>query len=251
MHAQTEARFAAAVLAPGAGPPPGLLATRRRFRLYQANVTAALTGALATRFPVSVEIVGADFFRAMAAEFVRISPPRPPVLLDYGDDLPAFAAGFAPAAGVPYLADVIRLEIARSQALHAADARPASVIDLAALRPEDIPATRVRFHPAARLIASQHPVATIAAWHTPGAERQPIAAWSGEEVLVTRPRLMVLTHVLRPGTFVFLERLFAGQTIAEAVCAATAGAPDFDAAAALAGLVSSGAVLSFHQGVNP
>src|SRR6476469_5733366 len=86
MHAETEARFASALLDRQATVPPGLKATPRRFALYRGNVSAALVGALETRFPVSAQIVGDAFFRAMAAEFVITRPPISPVLLDYGDE---------------------------------------------------------------------------------------------------------------------------------------------------------------------
>ncbi len=65
---------------------------------------------LAIRYPVSVRIVGDEFFRAMARLFVEERPPSSAVLLRYGGSFADFAAGFPPAASVPYLADVMLLE---------------------------------------------------------------------------------------------------------------------------------------------
>lgn len=251
MHSATQAAIAQAVLGRRPTMPAGLRATQRRFGLYRANVAAALVGALATRFPVSSAIVGEEFFRAMAAEFVRVHPPRSPVLLDYGAELPAFAAAFEPAQDIVYLADLMRLEIARSEAFHAADAEPAGTEYLAALDPALLAQTRVSPHPAARLLACDHPVATIAAMHAPGEIPRAIEPWCGEAVLVTRPRFAVLTQILAPGAFSFLSQLFGGSPIADAVEAALAAAPDFDAGAGLAALVTSGAALNFNQGALP
>ena len=60
-------------------------------------------------------LVGEEFFRAMAQIHVRAHRPRSPLMFEYGDELPDFIAGFPPAADVPYLADVARLEIAWSR----------------------------------------------------------------------------------------------------------------------------------------
>ena len=52
--------------------------------------------------------------------------------MDYGGDFADFVEGFAPAASVPYLAAVARLERARVQAYHAADSQPLTADQLAA-----------------------------------------------------------------------------------------------------------------------
>ncbi|MFP3520717.1 DUF2063 domain-containing protein, partial [Pseudomonas sp. SIMBA_077] len=60
----------------------------------------------------------------MAALYIRDFAPASPLLNDYGRDLGDFIQGFGPAAGLPYLADMARLERLRVEAYHAADARP-------------------------------------------------------------------------------------------------------------------------------
>jgi hypothetical protein len=258
MSAHLHTSFAAALLNPAAPVPCGITATPRRFRVYRNNVVAALVGSLETRFPIATRLVGEEFFRAMAAAFVRAAPPRSPVLLGYGDALPGFVERFESAASLPYLADVMRLEIVRSESFHAADAEPAGAADLARLDPSALGSVRIVPHPAARLLASPHPVATIAMLHAPGAEPAPIDPWLGEDVLVTRPRLTVETHVLPPGAHAFFAALFRGEMIAAAVAAGFDAASSFDPAAALAGLVAGGAAKSLipeadtdHQGARP
>jgi len=81
-----------------------------------------LIGALADTFPVTRELVGAPFFDAMARCFIDAEPPRSPVLTEHGDTFPEFVSAFPPAAGLPYLPDLARLELARVRAYHAADA---------------------------------------------------------------------------------------------------------------------------------
>jgi hypothetical protein len=243
-----QARFAHALLDRGAAIPEGVGATSRRFAVHRNNVTAALVGALETRFPISLRIVGERFFRAMCADYVRAFPPRSPVLMAYGGELPAFVERFEPASAVPYLPDVMRLEIARSEACHAPDADAATAGELAALGPAGLARARVRAHPAARLVSSSHPVATIAAMHAPGAEPFPIEGSSGEDVVVARPRLAVTTTKLPPGGLAFLLALWRGGTVEEAIAGGLLSSPEFDPASALAGLITTGAIQGFHDG---
>jgi hypothetical protein len=246
-----EAAFAAALLDRGAPVPAGVLATPRRFAVYRDNVAAALTAALAARFPLLRRIVGDAFFRALALGHAKAHPPRRACLLDYGDTLPAFLGAFAPAADLPYLPDIARLEIARSQAYHAADAPVVTAGDLEAIGPERLATARIRPHPAARLLASPHPIATIAAMHAPGAEPGPIEPWQGEAVLLTRPGLTVRMTVLSEEHHGFHEVLLAGGTLGEAALAAMLRNPAFDPASALAGLITTGAVRGFLEGDRP
>jgi hypothetical protein len=103
------------------GSPAG-----RRFDVYRNNVFVGLIEALERRYPVCRTLVGEEFFRAMARLYVELSPPRSPVLLTYGSDFAEFVETFPPAASLPYLADVVRLENALVAAFHARDAEPLS-----------------------------------------------------------------------------------------------------------------------------
>src|SRR5690606_15015602 len=99
-----------AVMAHSAGIPA------RRFAVYRNNVVVGLVNALAARFPALQRIVGEEFFRAMAQLYVRAHPPRSRLLMEYGDGFADFIAAFEPAAELPYLADIARLEAARTRA---------------------------------------------------------------------------------------------------------------------------------------
>src|SRR5262245_12312033 len=113
--------FAAALTDPAAPTPAGLTTARgapdpKRFAVYRNNVIAGLGKALESRFPVTVSLVGEEFFRGMARAFIETNRPRSPVIAEYGDELPGFIEGFAAAASVPYLADLARLEALWSRA---------------------------------------------------------------------------------------------------------------------------------------
>src|SRR5438045_6518229 len=113
----------------------------------------------------------------MALVYVREQPPRSPQLTTYGDELPAFIAAFEPAREVPYLADVARLEAARTRAYHAADAKPLAPAALSGGLPEALAGMRFILHPSAEIVASDYPVVTIWAMNFAEIELSPITDW--------------------------------------------------------------------------
>ncbi|MQB45509.1 DNA-binding domain-containing protein [Rhizobium sp. ICMP 5592] len=246
MSVTTQAEFAAALLDTDRAVPGGLKAwdaprPERRFGVYRNNVAVGLVGALASRFPAAEKIVGKDFFAAMAHEFIRLHPPRSPLLLAYGDDFADFVEIFEPARDIDYLPDVIRLEAARGTAYHAVDAIPLDPALLAAIEPERLASLTFALHPSASILRSSFPAVTIWAMNAGEMELRPIDDWSGEDALVVRPEMTVQIHRLPAGGAVFLEVLAAGADLAVAMEAAVAAAPDFDLSANLAGALAAGA----------
>ena len=80
-----QADFAAALRDPAIPPPAGVVGpdggpAPRRFAVYRNNVLVALGNALAGAFPAVGRIVGEEFFRAMARNYVLETPPTSPVL---------------------------------------------------------------------------------------------------------------------------------------------------------------------------
>jgi hypothetical protein len=238
--------FAAALLDAERSPPDGLLAADadERFAVYRNNVVSGLGRALAAGFPAVETIVGAEFFSAMAAIYVRLSPPASPVLLDYGADLPEFIARFEPAAGLPYLPDVARLELAFTRAFHAADAEPLPPHALGRIAPERMEGLRFALHPSLQILHAAHPAATIWAMNTGRLPLGEIDDWSAQDILVLRPHYDVTVTPLLPGEAAFLAQLRTGASLAEAAATAFDHTEHFDFAAALAALFTRGAVIA-------
>lgn len=248
--------FAAALTDSECNVPAGLTAWTgkapvRRFGVYRNNVHEGLIGALASRFPVTEKLVGRPFFAAMGDAFIQAHPPRSPVLLNYGDDFAAFAEGFEAAAPLPYLADVIRLEAARSRAYHAADATPLAPEAFAALTPETLATIRLEPHPSLAILRSAHPVIAIWAMNSGDRAPEPLEHWEGEDALIVRPFMTVEVHALPPGGATFLESLAAGAPLGEAVARAMEAEAGFDLSRNLAGMISAGAFTAILQEETP
>jgi Putative DNA-binding domain len=245
MPASLQTSFADALLDADRPIPGGVIAHNttlpaRRFGVYRNNVVTGLVKVLASRFPVVEKIVGDEFFAAMARVFVTEQPPRSPLLAAYGECFPAFVAAFEPARELIYLADVARLEAARTRAYHAADAAPVEADQFAMLDGEAAGGLRIHTHPSIEIVRSQFPIVTIWAMNSGEMELAPIEDWRGEDALVARPHLDVQVRTLPPGGAAFLLALAAGQSLGEAAEAAVADDPDFDLTCNLAGLIGSG-----------
>jgi len=247
MPAPFETSFAEALLDADRPIPFGINAhnaavSARRFAVYRNNVVAGLVKALKSRFAVVEKIVGEEFFAAMARVFVKEQPPRSPLLATYGDDFPAFIAGFEPARGLAYFADVARLEAARTRSYHAADATPLDAQHFATLDADAVGDIRIDMHPSTEVVRSAYPILTIWAMNSGEQELAPIENWRGEDALISRPYLEVEVRALPPGGAAFLLALAAGRRLCEAAEAALADDPDFDLTGNLAELIGSGLV---------
>jgi len=236
--------FASAVTTPDR-PVPGAIRgaargqAERRFAVYRNNVMVGLVDALATRFPVTLRLVGEEFFRAMARAYVEREPPRSPIMLLYGETFPAFIANFGPASTIPYLDAVASLEMARGRAYHAADARPLAAADFAALSAERLSETKVWLHPSVSVLPSRFPVVSIWEAHQGAFDPAPLDSWEAEDALVSRPFNEVEVSRLPLGVAAFLRELAAGATIGAAVDTGGRSVDRFDPTAAFAVLIGA------------
>jgi len=215
-------------------------APQERFAVYRNNVIVGLVAALRTQFPATERIVGADFFAAMARVYVVTEPPRSPILVTYGGGFPGFIASFAPAAELPYLADVARLEVARTRAYHAADAAPLDPSRWEEIDPGILSGARIALHSSVQILRSAYPIVTIWSMNSGGVAVSSIEGCGAEDALVLRPRVDVEVRRLPVGGAAFLGALATGASLGDAALSATAGYPEFDLAANLAGLIGAG-----------
>lgn len=248
-----QAQFVAALLDPARPCPAGLTswndaAPARRFAVYRNNVIASLVDALADGFPVVQQLVGEAFFRAMAQVFVRQSPPRSAVLLDYGDDFPAFIEGFGPAGNLPYLADVARLERLRSRAYHAADspALDADALAGALAEPDQLASLVFQLHASVAVLASRFAIVSLWAAHQGLLEIARVDPYGAESALVLRHGLEVEVIGLQAGDATFIQGLQAGMPLGRAAEQGLARDPAFDLSVPLAQLIRTGAISGYH-----
>ncbi len=219
---------------------------QKRFAVYRNNVIVGLSEAMRAQFPATERIVGTEFFAALARIYVSSEPPCSPVMMNYGERFPAFVARFEPAAAIPYLADVARLEFARTQAYHAADAAPLDTAAWQTIDANRLGDLRVVLHPSLRVVRSAFPVVTIWSMNSGGMAPASIEDCGREDALIARPHGAVEVRRLPPGGATFLEALAGGTPLGEAAAEAANADSAFDPAVNLAGLIGGELATALH-----
>jgi hypothetical protein len=223
----------------------GVFSPSERLDVYRNTFIATLTSALRISFPAVHRLVGEEFFDVAAQYFIESGPPQTAYLNAYGGGFADFLAQFPSVAGLPYLADVARLEWAVNGALHAEDAAPLdaeALVEIATVLPE-----RVTFipHPSVKLLRLDYPGRTI--WQAVLAEDDDalstISLSSGPEwLLIKRGANGVEVSSLDEGEWRFASALCAGESLAAAIDAS----PNGDIPLFLARHIAAGCIIGFR-----
>jgi len=246
MQSDWHDNFANALLGPEESTPPGLVdpygePALKRFSVYRNNIVAGLTEALKVDFPAVRRIVSEEFFEAMTRAYGVRHQPRTPVLLEYGKYFPVFIGDFEPAAALPYLGDVARIERAWLEAYHALEASSLHSSNLASIPPGELNDVRFRLHPSVQMVRSKFPAFTI--WSTNIEGATPVAIdleGGGENVLVSRPAAEVEVRRLSNAGMEFVRSIAEGNTVIVATGAALTVDRKFDLSIMLEGLIQAG-----------
>lgn len=236
--------FAQGLRQPEAPLPEGLRSWNQsdpapRYAVHRNNVVASLIDALQTSFPVTLQLVGVDFFRGMARSFVLSQPLHSRILVWVGRDFPAFIEGFAPARGLAFLPDLARLEWLRICAYHAADQSSLSPQALAQplSHPDSLAQLRLSLHPSVQLLNSPFAVYSIWIAHHGLLDLAAVDVGQRESVLIYRSGLDVRLALLEAAQAHCIHCLQQKAPLAQAASEACALAPDFDLSATLGLLI--------------
>lgn len=226
------------------GAPAGAV---ERIAIYRGNMIANARKALANAYPITVKLVGDEFFDGLAREYLRRHPSVSGDLNKHGSAFASFIAEFPHTQDLPYLPDVARLEWLAHRAHYAADASPFDAARLAAIAESAWGELRPVLAPACALLESQWPLARIWEVHQDD--------YSGEftvdldagpdRVLIQRPRFRVQAASVSTAAFRFLQHAAGGDTIGVALEAALDADSGFDFPAALGAWAAAGVIVGF------
>lgn len=238
--------FSSALLDPARAVPQGLVTpdgkpAARRFGIYRNNVAVSLVNALSEVFPTVQNLVGEEFFRATAHEYMRAHPPQSRLLFEYGATFPAFLETFEPVAELPFLADVARLERLWLDSFHSADADPLDAGALARMDAGRLAELRFTPHPATRLFAGGHAAVSIVSRDRAGLPLDQIDPFDPEAGLITRAAFDPELRHLPSGGVDFVGTLIRGGTLGEAATAALVADAQFNLPAAITAILEAGA----------
>ncbi|WP_369920220.1 putative DNA-binding domain-containing protein [Marinomonas polaris] len=208
-----------------------------RLNVYRNNIYVSLIDALADIFPVTQMLVGEDFFRAMAREFISQNPPKNPVISEYGDDFSNFLRHFEPVQSLPYLADLAALErsllmLTNSPECNTLEHHEVSAAFEATTNPGDL---LLGLSPCCQIITSNFAIGSIYQAHKIDSQKSinnlPIN--NNEHLLLSKIGIYGTFYLINEDELGFFNALLQGKTLENAV-------PDsehFDLGATLAKLI--------------
>lgn len=227
------------------------IAAERRISVYRNNSRIAQDQALAGIYPAVRALVGEAFFEQMADRYRMQYPSSSGDLRAHGGALADFLTDFQPAARLPYLSDVARLEWAWHECFHAAAEQSLDASGLAALAARPEAGMRLALVPASRLLASPYPVADIWAFALdPERQRQGLNLDVLDEayLLIARPGPHVDVMEITAAQFCWLRCIVRGATPDSASEQVLSEDPDFDLAGNLATFVGLGVITLPREG---
>lgn len=221
------------------------LTSQPGFKVYRNTVLKASVDALAANYPTIVRLVGENWFRSAALIHACAAPPESPCLIEYGRGFADFLLAFGPAAELPYLSDVARLDRCWTECHIAADEAPLEAAMLATLSEADLlqgslqPRASVRWR-----WCAGHPAYAI--WQANREQRDlPDGLdWNGDGALLSRIDGEIVWQAASIGMCAFLDACAAGDDLQTATTKAVGAEPDVDVARLLGTLISAEAFAS-------
>jgi hypothetical protein len=204
----------------------------QRLQLHRHHVMRSVGAALAATFPTVAAVVGQEFFALLARDFMAGTALEDPVLSRYGEHFPQFLTAKQDMHGLPYLADVARLDWALNVAFHAGLEPRLSAADLAGWPQESLLSLSARLPTGSSLIESAYPLDLIWQASQPGASVGKVDLAAGRVCLAIfrRPDDAAFV-VLTPGEAAFIKCLCRGDPLAAAAQYASQEEDHFDLAA--------------------
>ena len=197
-----------------------------RLAIYRNNFLISLGEALKANFPVTLQLLGTDFFEQAARRFVISQPPQRPCLFEYGAGFADYLRDLPHLATRPYIVDMARFEFARIAAYNAPVELAIAPETLIGLSPEQLETLPIRRARHAMVVAVRAPV--LALWQAHQAAEPDFAAIDmtpkSYVLLVCRPDHALMYQELDLSASAFL--LAAEHETSLGVAAARCGASD-------------------------
>ena len=225
--AELQASYRSYLLTGDSAPlAPAIVAdAAERLGIYRNNFLISLGEALKANFPVTLQLLGGDFFEQAARRFVLNHPPQSPCLFEYGAGFPDYLQMLPQLGALPYVAEMARFEFARIAAYNAPSEPCLSADALARVFPEQLDTLPIRLARHAQMVSVESPVLELWKAHQksdPDLAGVDMAA-RPRTLLICRPDRSLIVQELESAAAKFLTAT-QGDTllgIAAAQCGAT------------------------------
>ncbi|MEJ7805684.1 MAG: DUF692 family multinuclear iron-containing protein [Telluria sp.] len=205
-----------------------------RLGLYRGNLTATWNKVLRAAFPVICQLLGDEFFTALARAYGLAHPSDNADLNHFGATFADFLTAFEHVADYPYLPDMARLEWLLHRAHYAPGGMALCAETLSVLSPDAFESACFPLHPSATLFTSNWNI--VALWQAhqsdsalPFPQQMDVESFAA----IVRPQWKAALAPLGAASHAALLALASGATMGEALDAAFAMDETFDLGANL------------------
>lgn len=198
------------------GPDIEGLAPAQHMLIYRNNVISTLIQAMKNTYPLTVKLLGEDFFHMTAKEYIKQYPSRSGNLHDYGEYFSCFLSEYPPVRNLIYLAEVADFEWACHRIYFSADHPALTTQSLEKFSPEQYPHLRLTLHPASKLMKCHYPILHIIKLCKNEIDTQVNLNEGGTNLLIIRRDIEVSLMSLPDSDYIFLDRLHENHSLAEA-----------------------------------
>ncbi|VVC77279.1 hypothetical protein AQUSIP_26060 [Aquicella siphonis] len=199
----------------------------QNMRIYRNNVQSTLGQTLLDIYPMINRLVGEDFFRITAKEYILKYPSRSSNLHDYGEYFSSFLAEYPPLHNLTYLAEVAEFEWTCHQLYFAADHGMMDIQKLESLSPDQYGHLHFTLHPACKLMKFHYPLLRILALCKGELSGTINVNEGGVNLLIARPEWDILLIPVSSAEFAFLAALQENYSITDALESALQLDPEF------------------------
>ncbi len=214
------------------------------FNIYRNGYYRSTIDTLLSNYPAVLALVGDDYFRSLAKQYVSEFPPCVGSLVGYGHEFASFVAEHDVSRQLPYLSDIARLDRAWLNVYFAAENAPITTDEISTLmgRVGDIAMQQLVLCAATDIVSLDYAVTPV--WQKlKEAGRLKIAIEvlkNPEYVLVWRQHSEVLIRSLPSVEYEFLSGLNAGLNLGEAAEFAVQHDTEFDLTEFFSNLITAG-----------
>jgi hypothetical protein len=219
------------------------------FRAAPEALCASDVDALQRCYPALVQLVGRDYFRFLAREYILKHVPNSSSLFPLWNGFPRYLRHIERLHGLACLSDVAELELMLIRAYLAGEGSPMTVADFAQISLSRVSELVIQWHPSADLFVSPFPAVSM--WRAVAVAtdaRDPSMAVGGDSALVVRPRDHVCVVPVPHGVDLLLALLMRGHLLGEAAEGSQFADPSLDLRQSLKLLMESGAVAGIRLG---
>lgn len=196
-------------------------------KIYHDNMMSSLIQTLQDIYKMIVKLVGEDFFRVAAREYIDRYPSLSGNLHDYGEYFSDFLQEFSPVKSLPYLAEVAQFEWTCHLLHFASDATPLDIKCLESIPPDQFQGLHFTLHPASKLMQFHYPIMRIIDLCKGEIDEEINMNEGGVNLLMIRRELEIMLLPLTLAEFSFLSALNKNASLIDALNEVIEIDPDF------------------------